>query len=790
MTHWSDRFAGMISPKWGLRRLRARVAAEMLQRHYEASAAGRRTQGWRRTSSDPNAAMAGALGTLRDVARDLERNNAWCKSGLRTIANHVVGWGVMPDTEGLPRKIRERWQAWANTTACDADGRHNLAGLQKLATRTVARDGEVLVRRRWRTMADVAAGLPIPMQVQLLEPDHLDTLKNGITLPNGGRIIHGVEFDPIGRRAAYWLLPEHPGSSFIGFGTGIVSARIPAENVLHVFPAERAGQVRGPSGLAASILPMKDFDEYEDAALMKQKIAACLAVITSDLDGTAPALGRTDADQPGLDFIEPGMIANIASGRSVTVVEPPSVSEHGPFTQTVLRKIAAGMPGVGYEDLTGDFCVAPEARILRADLRWVRADVLCEGDELIAFDESRPGGQGHRRKWRKAKVVAAGRKQLPQRRIVTDRAIVTVSDAHMFLCVSDPCDDRRKPGISLQSRSEERARGDKTIGCGSQLWVRADRLRPGDRIVFLGAPWDEGRTHTHGYLKGIADGEGFVDHGDAQIGIAQNPGLVHDEIGAALSDLGFTYIDQATTHKVRVHSITGIAACLRFLGEVRPSRLLQKADTIYEGRMMSGGAKKHGAATSATVQAVEAIGIGEVVTLETSTQTFIAEGLCSHNSQVNFSSARMARLRSWDDIEDWRWIMLVPQLCDHLWAWFIQAAAILDEVPTGFIPEWTAPPMAMIEPDKEGLAYQRNIRIGAITWPEMVRERGYNPTRQLREIAEWNKRFDDAKVVLDSDPRKTSQQGQTAVPAPPSSTPQTTNADGAVVNGNGHRGES
>jgi capsid protein len=126
---------------------------------------------------------------------------------------------------------------------------------------------------------------------------------------------------------------------------------------------------------------------------------------------------------------------------------------------------------------------------------------------------------------------------------------------------------------------------------------------------------------------------------------------------------------------------------------------------------------------------------------------------------VNFSSARMARIEHYDNVYDWRWQLLVPQFCDPVWAWAMEAAAImgLEEAPRA---QWTAPPMPMIEPDKEGLAYQRNIRIGAITWPEMVRERGYDPDSVLAEIAAYNAKFDALEIVLDCDPRKITAQGQ------------------------------
>jgi capsid protein len=51
------------------------------------------------------------------------------------------------------------------------------------------------------------------MRLQVLEPDYLDTSRNGIVGPSGGPIIDGVEFDKQGRRVAYWLFTSHPGGS-------------------------------------------------------------------------------------------------------------------------------------------------------------------------------------------------------------------------------------------------------------------------------------------------------------------------------------------------------------------------------------------------------------------------------------------------------------------------------------------------------------------------------------------------------------------------------------------------
>ena len=374
--HWLDRVTAPFAPLWTLRRQRARVAGALLHRHYEASAVGRRTQGWMRaTATDANAALGG-LARLREVARDLVRNNPYAESALATIVDHAVGsWGIVAKpvktsgTAAARNMAAARWTAWADTTACDADGQRDFAGLQKLVMRTVVESGEVLVRRRWRLPED---GLPIPLQLQVLEPDYLDTSRDTTPTPGGGRVIQGIEFDAIGRRRGYWLFSEHPGAAFTG---GLSPSRfIPAAEILHIGRMDRPGQVRGVSWFAPVILRLKDFDEYEDAALMKQKVAACLAVITSDLDGTSSPLGTSTATEPTVDTLGPGMIINAAAGRSISVVDPPQVSEHEAYSKTVLRAIAAGL-GVTYEDLTGDYAGMPFSAARMSRIRhWARVE--------------------------------------------------------------------------------------------------------------------------------------------------------------------------------------------------------------------------------------------------------------------------------------------------------------------------------------------------------------------------------------------------------------------------------
>ncbi|WP_164146025.1 phage portal protein, partial [Stenotrophomonas maltophilia] len=86
-------------------------------------------------------------------------------------------------------------------------------------------------------------------------------------------------FDPVGRRVAYWLFDEHPGSALAM--RSLESRRIPAEDVIHVFLSKRPGQARGYSWLAPVMQRMRSFDEMEDAIMEQAKIAACFAAFVT-----------------------------------------------------------------------------------------------------------------------------------------------------------------------------------------------------------------------------------------------------------------------------------------------------------------------------------------------------------------------------------------------------------------------------------------------------------------------------------------------------------------------------
>lgn len=360
-----DRAIALFSPAAGLRRMQARGALELAHRHYEGAAVSRRTENWRAPNSGPTAALAPALSRLRSRARDLGRNNAYAKRAIQAIRTGLTGTGIRPQPDGTTAEIanaKAMWKDWAETTQCDADGKLTFYGIQGLCARTIAESGEVLIRRRRRRSRD---GLTVPLQLQVLEPDHLDTTRDFVD-PQGNRVIQGVQYDALGRRVGYWLFPEHPGET-IRSSKGYTSQLIPAEDILHPFELLRPGQVRGIPWGCAVLIMLRDFDEYQDATILKQKIAACFAGFIEDSE-FSDVVASAAAATSDIDTLEPGTLEQLPPGKKITFGSPPRNEDFDPFTRTVLSGVAMGY-GISYETLTGDY---RGSNFASARMAWLR----------------------------------------------------------------------------------------------------------------------------------------------------------------------------------------------------------------------------------------------------------------------------------------------------------------------------------------------------------------------------------------------------------------------------------
>lgn len=354
-----DRCIGFISPQAGLKREQARFALGYVReaRRFDGASKTSRFEQWKRPGGSANSTILPALATLRNASRDLTRNNPWAENALRVIVNNTVGGTGMTGqmiSKNEPQKkmLLEKWQNWAGTSEIDSEGRLDLAGIQALAMHTIAESGEVLIRRRYRRSNNF---LTVPIQLQILEPDYLDGTKDG-DLASGGKIVGGVEYNKQGARVAYWLYENHPGDVGNTFRGGFQSYRIPATEIIHAFDPKRANGARGYPWCASAIRRLKDFDDFEDAQLVRQKIAACFVGVIEDIQAPTGSTGleKQGPTESQKEFMQPGMWEHAPPGRKVTFSSPPGVGNYGEYARFVLLGAAAGW-GITYEAMTNDY---------------------------------------------------------------------------------------------------------------------------------------------------------------------------------------------------------------------------------------------------------------------------------------------------------------------------------------------------------------------------------------------------------------------------------------------------
>ncbi len=349
--NWLDRAIRWVAPEVGLRRAAARMQLARLRR-YEAAAVTRRTSGWHAGQGSPNAEIGPSLHLVRARVRQLVRDNCWAARACRHLQVSATGSGGVLATPIGSRgisdrklaRIDERWKDWSGTVALDPAGQQTFAGIQSLTARSAHEAGEVLVRRIHRSSR---SKLPIPMQLQVIEADFLDTAKTE-QLKGGNLVLQGVEYDRGGRRVAYWLFPVHPGESIALTLPNLVSERVSADDVIHVYEPLRPGQVRGISAGAPAAIRHRDFDEYEDATLVRAKIAALTVAFIRNPDGQ-PSTSNVDE----IEELRPGGVEYLAPGEDVTFNNPPAIMGYEDYARVSLRAVAAGWD-VSYESLTGD----------------------------------------------------------------------------------------------------------------------------------------------------------------------------------------------------------------------------------------------------------------------------------------------------------------------------------------------------------------------------------------------------------------------------------------------------
>lgn len=364
---------------------------------FEAAGTGRRLAGWLPGGRGPNDALLGSLSLLRDRSRGAARNDGVAAAIVTKLVSNLVGSGLRPLSQAPGRafqaSVQQAWARW--TLESDPERLLSLYGQQSLVTRAWLEGGETFIRLRARRPED---GLSVPLQLQIIEPELCPVSHNATNA--GNRIRAGIEFSPIGRRAAYWMYRQRPGDLQDMDVSQLV--RVPADGVLHVYDVMRPGQIRGLPHLTRAIIRIHELDQYDDATLVRVKLANMFAGFVTTPVGTNSAGETTDpitggvlvrdASGRGEIALEPGTFHGLAPGEEVTFNDPPDAGNtYEPFMAQQLRAaaIAADVP---YEVLTGDMRAVNDRTVrvilneFRRRLEQVQAQLLVDRFCRPVFD--------------------------------------------------------------------------------------------------------------------------------------------------------------------------------------------------------------------------------------------------------------------------------------------------------------------------------------------------------------------------------------------------------------------
>ncbi len=355
----------MANPDWPELAAWSALQPAQPQAKYDGAGRGRRGQRWLADDRTPGEEVRASLHWLRRRSRDVFKNNGWARRGITLIAQEAVGTGItlnMPERRGNAR-MRSRIKAWMDSPLCSVGGRLNFYALQAACVDAMVRDGEVLVRRI--TQREPRSGLPL--KLQLLRADWLDTLNDG-PLANGGGIANGIEYNAAGERVAYHIKRAIDTDLWKTLAADPI--RVPAKDIIHLFRLDEPEQERGIPWLAPALWTVRDLGDYQDAQLVRQKLAAATVMkrTRADLAADPGEIGPDGSVRPRTEVYEPGTTIWIdpTKGEDAEFLSPPSVDGFDTTTTLSLRQVAVSLP-VSYEALSGDFS---ETNYSSARLGW------------------------------------------------------------------------------------------------------------------------------------------------------------------------------------------------------------------------------------------------------------------------------------------------------------------------------------------------------------------------------------------------------------------------------------
>jgi len=351
----------------------------------------------------------GVRKVLREKARYEAANNCYCKGMISTYCDYVIGTGptlqILTDDREYNDAVETKFHYWAQAI--------NL--YRKLWTLCFAfvQDGEGfgVFHTNYRIQN------PVKLDLQLIE---CDQITDDWDFTVDWKREDGLILDDFGNVVGYKMLPHHPGDS-AWFEPMANPKTLPARDVIHVFRAERPGQLRGVPAIAPALMLYPHLRRWTMAAL---RAAEHVAKLSGVIKSTYQVSDPLPADEFDAVEIEENMLLTLPAGYDISQINPmqPSAT-YEMFKQEIVAEMARcmGMPyniaaatnrqmnfASGKLDHTGWFKTVKIAEALfddmavdRAFARWHERAVLIDGylpESPVEFDP-RTGAPPHVWQW-------------------------------------------------------------------------------------------------------------------------------------------------------------------------------------------------------------------------------------------------------------------------------------------------------------------------------------------------------------------------------------------------------
>lgn len=363
----------------------------ILAQDFEGASRSPRLSSFMSSNIGPNTSISNSLATLRGKSRQAIRNNPLAKGGQETTTANMVGRGITPrfNFKGSPEFKEQLQELWLDSVdEMDWDGNLNFYGQQAVVSHALFSDGECLgMFKPVSRYADLA----VPLQVQLLEADHLDASYTS-TLPNGNQIRMSIEYSSQGKRSAYWLYRDHPGEMYMNYDGSRV--RIPAKEIMHVFDVTRPGQQRGLPAMSSVLVKLHEIDQCVDAELVRRKTTAMFGGFIKQIQEYNPqnpsVIGQSMSVN-GLDVVslEPGTFPVLNPNEDVVFSQPHDVGgSYIAWMKQQMMDVAKGF-GITYDQLSGDLSEVNYSSI-RAGLLEFRRALTMRMNKTLVYQFCRP----------------------------------------------------------------------------------------------------------------------------------------------------------------------------------------------------------------------------------------------------------------------------------------------------------------------------------------------------------------------------------------------------------------